>query len=239
MSVLALAALGSGVAVVLVLAAIATVSGSSARRTVPRDDLRPALAWAALALAAWELCGVVAGGSYWLHYLTGLLPGTLLLLALAAGGSSRRWRAVLTGCVAYLVLASAAVWGQHVVAPAPVSDDARVVAYLRANAQHGDGVVTAFGHPDIVAGSGLSSPYEHLWSLPVRVRDPQLSELAGVLRGPDAPGWVVVAGDSLDSWGLDATATQRVFDRHYAHRVTFGEWQVWQRRGGSPGQVSP
>ena len=33
---------------------------------------------------------------------------------------------------------------------APLSDDARVVSYLRAHAGPSDGVVSAFGHPDIV-----------------------------------------------------------------------------------------
>ena len=68
------------------------------------------------------------------------------------------------------------------------------MTYLRDHAAATDGVVVGFGHPDIVAGSGLTSPYENLWSLPVRVRDPHLAELRDVLAGPDHPHWVVVAG---------------------------------------------
>ena len=87
--------------------------------------------------------------------------------------------------------------------------------------------MVAFGHPDIVAGSGLSSPYEHLWSLPVRVRDPRLRELSHVMRGADAPRWVVVAGDSLDSWGLDPKTAQEILTRHYVERVAYGDWHIW------------
>jgi hypothetical protein len=115
--------------------------------------------------------------------------------------------------------------------PCVASDDAQVVSYLRHHARPSDGVVVGFGHPDIVAGSGLSSPYEYLWSLPVRVLDSHLTVLGRVLTGPDAPRWVVVAGDTLDSWGLDATSTQRILERRYDDRVTDGVWQVWRRRG--------
>jgi hypothetical protein len=127
-------------------------------------------------------------------------------------------------------VATAVVWGRHAITRSPVSDDARVAAYLRARAERSDEVVVAFGHPDIVLDAGMASPYEYLWSLPVRVRDPRLALLGDVLTGPDAPRWVVVAGDSLGSWGLDPSSTQRILARRYVDHVTYGDWQVWRHR---------
>ena len=42
------------------------------------------LRWPAVALLGWELSVVLLGGSYWLHYLMGLVPGLVLLAAAAA-----------------------------------------------------------------------------------------------------------------------------------------------------------
>ncbi|ABL81072.1 hypothetical protein Noca_1558 [Nocardioides sp. JS614] len=189
----------------------------------------PDLAWPVLAMVVWELCGVALGGSYWLHYLTGLVPGLVLMVAIARPG---RWsKRVLTLTVAYAAVASLAVWGHDVATPAGVSSDAQVMSYLREHARPSDGVVVGFGHPDIVAGSELHSPYEHLWSLPVRVRDPRLTELRLVMAGPSAPRWIVVAGDSLDTWGLEADEAQQYLVRHYVEQVAYGDWHIWRRLG--------
>lgn len=236
MTQLVLAALASGLALLAVFCTVVLLADRARRLPVvgtvaDPDDLRGALTWSALAMVAWELCGVALGGSYWLHYLTGLVPGIVLLVALAR--PSGRGRTLLTACLAYVVVASAASWMHQADAPVGVSDDARVVTYLRGHASRSDAVVVAFGHPDIVAGSGLSSPYEHLWSLPVRVRDPRLRELGHLMRGADAPRWMVVAGDNLDSWGLDPQAAQQILIRHYVERVAYGDWHVWQHEEGS------
>ena len=237
MSHLALASLASGAVVLLVVAALGAVStlrnhrtGSPLGRIGAPGDLHRAWSWGALGMTLWELCGVAIGGSYWLHYLTGLVPGMLLLLVLVP--PTRRWRRSLGICLSYVVVASAVLWVQHVTSPVTVSDDARVVTYLRGHAESRDGVVVAFGHPEIVAGSGLSSPYEYLWSLPVRVRDPALQELSGIMTSSGSPRWVVVDGDSLDSWGLDATTAQGLFQQHYVEVVIYGEWHIWQHRAG-------
>lgn len=209
------ASVGSGAAVVLVVAAAAILRH------------RTHLAWPALALTAWELFGVTAGGSYWLHYLTGIVPGLVLLVATAPPRSGR----ALTRAVAYTVAATLTVWTYRVATPPPPSPEARVSTYLREHA-HGstDGVVVGFGHPEIVAASGLHSSYEYLWSLPVRVRDPHLNRLHAVLAGPSAPRWVVVDGARLDTWGLDADNAQQYLMRHYVETVSYDTWHIWERR---------
>jgi hypothetical protein len=192
---------------------------------------RTAARWPVLALVVWELCGIAAGGSYWLHYLTGLVPGLVLLATLAPG--TGRWRQrVVAVVLAYVAVMSAVGWARQVAAPAHVTPDAQVATYLRDHADRADGVVVAFGHPDIVAGSGLSSPYPQLWSLPVRVDDPRLAGFDRALAGPRAPRWIVVSGQSVASWGVDARAAQRTLHAHYVEEARFGEWHIWQREGG-------
>jgi hypothetical protein len=237
------ASVASGAALVLVVvaaSALARVVRSRRGDLVPATRTSaPATAWAlpVAAVIAWELCGVALGGSYWIHYLTGVVPGLVAAVALTTGATGRaaRWaRRALVLTVTYTVTASAAVWTHQVTAPPSVSSDAQVMTYLREHARSTDGVVVGFGHPDIVAGSGLTSPYEHLWSLPVRVRDPRLVELRQVMAGPSAPRWVVVAGDTLDTWGLDpadAAEAQLDLQRHWVERATFGSWHVWQHQG--------
>ncbi|MER7556556.1 hypothetical protein ABTZ46_06410 [Nocardioides sp. NPDC126508] len=212
---IAAAAVGSGAAVVLVVAVVRILRS------------RHPLAWPVLALTAWETFAIAAGGSYWLHYLTGIVPGLVLLVAVARPGSGR----ALTRAVAYTAAATLTAWTYLVVAPTPHSPEAQVSTYLREHSHsRADGVVVGFGHAEIVAASGLHSPYEYLWSLPVRVRDPHLARLRGVLAGASAPRWVVVDGGSLDTWGLEADNAQQYLLRHYVERVSYDNWHVWERR---------
>ena len=195
-----------------------TLPGFRDRRSGP--DLR----WAALALLTWELVGAGLGGSYWMHYLLAVVPGLVLLTA-----AVRPTRAVRLGLVAAAVSAMVALGGFAVAAPGSGADQ-QVSAYLRGHARPTDTVVVAFGHPNVVRDAGLSSPYPHLWSLSVRVRDPQLHLLTGVLTGARAPRWIVVDGASLATWGVNPTTAQRELDRHYAEVTGAGDWHVFERR---------
>ncbi|UUW90664.1 hypothetical protein [Pimelobacter simplex] len=227
----------SGAAAVL----LATVAVVGRRIAGPGPRAVPV---AALVLVAWEVVGVVGGGSYWLHYLTGLLPGLVLLVSVSrapvpAGPAAPAipartvGRTIVGACVALAVVSAAIAWGHQVRTPHRIDADARTETWLRAHADPGDGVVVTFGNPQVVAGSGLRSPYPHLWSLPVRVRDPHLSTLQQVLGGPDAPRWIVVSGHGVATWGIDPAAARRVEDRlhqAYVERAGFGVLHVWERR---------
>lgn len=172
----------------------------------------------AVALLAWEVVGVVGGGSYWLHYLIGAVPG--LVVAVAATLTHSRLHRFATRAIVALAAVSAVVsLGQVVHAHPSWREDVGVESYLRAHAHPGDTGVMAFGHPDVLRAAGLASPYEELWSLPVRVRDPQLTELTRVLEGPARPTWVVVSGSTLATWGVDDRTAQAALVRLY-HPVT-------------------
>ncbi len=182
----------------------------------------PDLRWAALALLAWEVVGAALGGSYWLHYLLALVPGLVLLTSAIRPARAVRW-----GVLAAAISTAVALAAFAATSPGPGADQA-VSAYLREHGRSTDTVVVAFGHPNIVHDAGLTSPYEHLWSLSVRVRDPQLHDLTGLLTGQDAPRWVVVDGASLATWGVDSSGAQAELGRRYAEVTADGDWHIFE-----------
>ncbi len=218
---LLVAALLSGVPVVVLVLAVRL-------RAPARAGAAPDLRAVAVAVLLWEAVAVVGGGSYWLHYLIGLVPG-LVLLAVAAAQrevSLPRSTGVALALSAVSCLAAIAVVATS---DSTRTDDEAVAAYLRTHSGPHDSVVVGFGHPDIVYESGLRSPYQELWSLPVRVRDPDLRGLDRILEGPRAPTWVVVAGSSLDTWGVDASRATATLDARYRPAATVGAYVVWRR----------
>ncbi|WP_156388670.1 MULTISPECIES: hypothetical protein [unclassified Nocardioides] len=178
-----------------------------------------------LAVLTWESAAVVAGGSYWLHYLMGLVPGLVLLAAVT--GLPDRVRASLALTYGLLVVSTLCSIGWVAVHPIDRPEQ-EVATYLSDRAQPGDTAMVAFGVSSILESSGLESPYPHLWSLPVRVRDPQLHELAAVLAGPDRPTWLVISGIGLGSWGLDTTAAQPLIARHYDRLADVAGYRIFR-----------
>jgi hypothetical protein len=228
---LLLALLVSGAPVLVVALARAvrrpTATPTTSRTTSPTA---PDLRWPAAAVLVWELAVVLGGGSYWLHYLMGLVPGLVLLTAAATQRPlvDRRFLTIAYGAVATST-AVALVW----VALHPIErPEAPAIAYLDAHARPGDTAVVAFGGANILQATGLRSPYADLWSLPVRVHDPDLHRLAGLLAGPDRPTWLVVAGTSLGTWGVDATAADRMLAAHYDPATVSGGWTIYRKDPG-------
>jgi hypothetical protein len=184
------------------------------------------LRWPALALLVWELVVVLLGGSYWLHYLMGLVPGLVLLAAAAA---QRRLEAGPTLVLPYgaaLVSSLAAVI--YLVAVPISRPEAPVIDYLRAEGRPGDTAVVAFGGANILRETGMTSPYEELWSLPVRVRDPELETFIEVLEGADAPTWVIASGASLSSWAIDGARADRVLRDRYRLAAKAGRFSIFE-----------
>lgn len=187
--------------------------------------------WLLVPLTAFESVGVLLGGSYWLHYLLLLTPAIIWSAALMA--TARATRLMLVATLSWALAVSGtgiAVAAERETLPPA---DLAVVDYLERHAEPGDTAVVAFGRPNILAETGLSSPYSQLWSLPVRVLDPQLRQLRRVLRSPDAPTWVVAAGSDLDTWGVDAAAANQVLHRHYDVAQTLDGATVYRRSSPS------
>jgi len=216
---------------------VAAVLAPSAPRHLTRH--LGLVGWMGVAVLAWETLGVMAGGSYWLHYLVGTVPGLVLLTAVAARGGRRR-RLAIGAVLAWVAVVAAAAVG--VIALQPGFSTATTVGveeYLSQHKRPGDTGVVAFGQPQLLQAAQLTSPYPQLWSLPVRVTDPALTQFAAVLAGPDRPSWVVVDGGSLTTWGVDATAAQPILERDYRLVHVIGDWHIYQVRVGTSGMPQP
>lgn len=219
----------SGMVVPLVVAA------ATARRWLPRcGSAGPAL----LALTATDAFGVVAGGSYWHAYLIPLVPDLALLAACAyAAGRPPRRAAVVTVVTVVAVVVSSAyalVGFAH-----DRLDGARAVGAWEAGraiarvAQPEDTITSLYGSADVVLASTLSSPYEHLWTLPMRTLDPRLERLRRILSGPRAPTWLVVVLP-MDSWHLDPRGELRdLVSRRYVRMPQRCGPAIWLRRTAS------
>lgn len=187
------------------------------RIRTPTPAGTPRMVWPTLAMLSWEAVSVLGGGSYWLHYLVVFVPGLVLTVAVVSVTPlQRRVSASARPVLAYACAVTAVACG-FLGTPlgSHPSGDAQVEAWMSVHARPGDSAVVAFGHPDILAATGMRSPYPDLWSLPVRVHDPRLDRFAAVLAGSDRPNWVVVVGDGLGSWGIDPAAGQVQLARHY------------------------
>ncbi|MFL6152717.1 MAG: hypothetical protein ACJ72B_10075 [Ornithinibacter sp.] len=176
---------------------------------------RPVLTVATLAVLLVDCAALVMGGSYWRPYLFGLVPTAVLSLALLASGTPgtshrpARSRVVTAVVVAVLVagsVLSGVKWVRTWPAAAQPSTPLLVGQGIGAASRPGDTLTVWGGRADIQLASGLDSPYEHLWSLPARTRDPRAERLAAVLDGPRAPTWFL-AWAGLDAWNGLATST--------------------------------
>lgn len=227
------ALLGSGAPfLVAALAIAARRADRAADRPGPDPDGPGDLRWPAAAVLAWNLVGAYLGGSYWLHYLTALIPGVVLVAAAAAQHRPPRGRLLVS---AYAVTAFSTLCAIGVVAVHPPErPEEPVIAYLRDKVQPGETGMVAFGAANILQASGLRSPYSDLWSLPVRVRDPDLTEFSALLAAPDRPTWLILSGRSVATWGVDAGEAQGHVDRHYQLVGSPGRFTVYHRKDHTP-----
>ncbi|MET1133841.1 MAG: glycosyltransferase family 39 protein [Aeromicrobium sp.] len=188
---------------------------------------RSPAAWALSATVLFGCASIVAGGSWWNHYLVELsVP-----VAVGTGLIAARTRIAVPVVLAYAT--AAALVGTVILRPVVDAVDGPVAAgrMIGAAAAPGDSVVNAWGRPDLVFESGLDSPYEHLWSLPVRTDDAHLATFGALVAGEEAPTWLVFAGRSVASWGLEAGGARRVVDRRYRKAGSVCGYQIWLLRG--------
>lgn len=192
---------------------------------------------ATLAVIAFVSATAMLGGSYWAHYLFQLVPAS----ALAAGLLVDRVRPRIWMGAAVFVLAMTGgnlIWNLAV--PPDDGVEAEIVGtWLRESSDPSDTAVIAYGQPNVLANADMTSPYPYLWSLPVRTLDPDLSEMSGVLAGPDRPAWFV-DWSGIESWGIDSTAMQDVLDRGYREVAEVCGRTIWldraqQRELATPG----
>lgn len=183
--------------------------------------LDPVLTAAAGAVLVVDLTTLALSGSFWLPYLFALVPGTALaiLLVVGAGGRpGRRVRVVVAGAATSSALAIVG-WSLVVGTGGSVPAEHRTGEAIARAAAPGDTIVVHGGRADIVLASGLRSPYPYLWSLPMRVHDPELEQLRALLASDEAPTWVVERV-GLGAWSMDAAAVEATLARRYVRHGT-------------------
>lgn len=190
----------------------------------------PPVAWAVAVTLAVGFVGIVAGGSYWPHYLLQLAPMTVL--AVGVWGPQVPWLRVVAGAaVASAVVATG--WAAVQPVLGGPSAGALAGAWVGRAARPHDTLTVLYGNAQVQEAAGLPSPYPQLWSLPMRTLDPHLNRLGDLLAGPRAPDWVVVRL-SPDSWDIDRDGTVRLeLATHYRKVAAVCGHPVWLRDGES------
>ena len=211
-----IALLTGGPLVAIALAVVTLVRGPGTflrlPESLPAGPRGRALTAATLALAAYGVVSVAAGGSYWLHYQVQLVVPAALAAGLVALAAPRVSRSL----VALVLVSAATAWTVGLIHRTPAEGQETGEAIGRV-AEAGDTAISAFGDPSILRTAGLQSPYPYLWSLPARTLDPRFHTLRAVLSGPDAPTWFVVRGPITQDT-LDRSAPGVPLREHY-HRV--------------------
>ena len=174
---------------------------------------------------------LLLGGSFWRPYLFAIVPGVVLCTALLLAVRdkvARRARTLVVAAAVVSVLATG-IWTTIDLAGLAGSDAYRAGVALGRAAEPGDTIVVYGGRAEIVLVSGMSSPYEHLWSLPMRTLDPDLTELKAVLTGPNAPTWFVWWVPASAWGGLGEGLEPVLDDRYRRHGTTCGDKPVYLR----------
>jgi hypothetical protein len=159
---------------------------------------------------------VIAGASFGRTISCSSCPALAMGAALAT--RRKRWRPAVYAAEAYALVACLVSASNGVVLLASghsVNTRDQIIAdYLHAASVPGDSIMLAYGSPNIIEMSGLSTPYQYSWSLqsgPVTGTSPSTF---GVLDGRHAPTWLVEIGD-FDWWGLDSPQFQRARAMRY------------------------
>ncbi|MFD1826457.1 hypothetical protein [Mumia zhuanghuii] len=177
---------------------------------------RSPVALATAAALAYSVIGIAGGGSWWRHYALQLAMPLALGAALAVRAGLLR----VTRVAVVLALASTLVgvlWQTPVAITERPSSGTAVGEWIAASAEPGDTGFVAYGSPQVLRVAGLSAPYPYSWSLPLRVRDPDLELLTALLDAPDRPVWLVEMG-SFTWWGIETAEFVAAVAEHY-HQV--------------------
>ena len=195
---------GSGLAALLACA----VAGIARLRD------QPATAAAVAAWLAGSLVGVALGGSYWPHYLIGLVPVTAVGAAALFAARPRPGAAVVS--IALVLVVATSVGAVLRGAPARHASDAVAVAdYLRDRARPGESAHVLYAYTSVLYYSDLSAPFAYHWSLMMQSAPGAESELRRLLATPRRPTWLVERHRPW-AFGLDRDGlTRRLIETHY------------------------
>lgn len=205
------------------------------------DD--PTVTSAVAAMLAADLAALVVSGSYWRDYLYALVPSTALAAALLARRRPSRRGTAMRGAVTLSAVSTVVCmvgWGVLQVSGGQAYPERDTALALRAAAEPGDTLTVFGGRADVQLGSGMTSPYEHLWSLPMRTLDPDLARLRALVASPERPTWLVEWVD-FGTWTPEAGAAlaTAVAEHYVPAGEGCGGHRVWLARDAQRPSIEP
>jgi len=216
-------AVASGLAVVLVIApgGIWTLRGNRVLATT---------------LAAWSaagVAGVLAGGTYWAHYMIQLVAPASLLAGAALARIRPAGGALVAGALAAVTLASTV----GALPRARTAQERRGVLttarYLRRHARPGDTEYVMYARANVDYYAGLPSPYPYAWSLLVRTHPGAHARLLRLLHSPQRPTWIV-GWQAPNAWRLDPHGSiAAALKHHYRVVARIHRHPIYHRRSSS------
>jgi 4-amino-4-deoxy-L-arabinose transferase-like glycosyltransferase len=216
-------ALGSALIVVLPLA----VAGVVALR---RDAV---LAWTTGAWLAMAAAAMLAGGSYWSHYLIQLVPAGSVLAGVALAAAPRALCVAVPIAVLTTVVAVNAAGAVRLRERPPKQLDLSAAAFVHAHVRPGDTQYVLYARANVLYYVDLPMPYPYAWSLMLRTLPGAVERLQGLLDGHRRPTWLL-QWQPFDAHGLDPTGrTRALVLRHYrrvAPSLCGRPVHVWLRR---------
>jgi hypothetical protein len=180
----------------LVVALVGTLAGLWVLRK-DRVLLTTFIAWLAAALV-----GVLGGGSYFAHYLIGLIPISCVATAIVLARAALPIRIVVLAAVLALALPTAREGAEYVAHHTMRHSELEVARYLREHARPGDTDYVMYARPNVVYYAGLRHPYPYMWSLMVRAKPGAVEQLQRSLASSRRPTWLVEWHGPGD-WELD------------------------------------
>ena len=158
-----------------------------------------------MTFSAWLVAatiGVLGGGSYFAHYLIGLVPVSCVAAAVVIARVPRPVRLVVLGAVLEVALPTAREGALYESDHPLRRSEVGVAGYVRDHARPGDTVYVMYARPNVVYYAGLRHPYPYMWSLMVRAKPGARAELERLLGSSRRPTWLV-QWQNNDEWELD------------------------------------
>jgi hypothetical protein len=146
--------------------------------------------------------GVLGGGSYFAHYLIGLVPVSCVAAAVVIARVRLPARILVLGAVLAVALPTAREGAMYEADHPLRRSEVGVAQYVRDHARPGDTDYVMYARPNVVYYAGLRHPYPYMWSLMVRAKPGARAELQRLLGSSRRPTWLVQWQDD-DEWGLD------------------------------------
>ena len=145
---------------------------------------------------------MLGGGSYFAHYLIGLVPVSCVAAAVVLARVPLPVRVAVLGAILALALPTAREGAQYEAEHPLRRSEVGVARYVREHARPGDTDYVMYARPNVVYYAGLRHPYPYMWSLMVRAKPGALAELHRHLGPAQRPTWLVMWQDD-DKWELD------------------------------------